>query len=136
MAVMHATTPSATAPKSLHHSRAFALLTLALLVYVSWEAFTPHPGGLSGPHIDKLLHFGAFSALAVSLALGLVPSRRSLWLATASLLAYGALIEVVQAFIPGREASVLDWLADAAGIAAGLGLVAGLRWLTLPARRR
>jgi len=135
MVVMHATAPSSTALKKPYLRRTFVLLTSVLLVYVSWEAFRPNPGGLNGPHIDKLLHFSAFVWLAISAALALIPGRRSAWRVVAGLLAYGAFIEIVQAFIPGRDASLLDLLADAAGIAAGLALVAGLRHLPGLAQR-
>ncbi len=111
------------------HRRAFVALTAVLLVYVSWEAFRSNPGGSSLEQWDKVLHFSAFCSLALSAALALAPGRRSAWVVIAGLLAYGAFIEVVQAFIPGREASVLDWLADACGIAGGLAAAAVLRRL-------
>ncbi len=134
MVVMHATSPPSHVPHRLYLRRAFALLTVVLLAYVSWEAFRANPGGLNGPHIDKLLHFSAFLALAISSSLALTPGRRSGWRVVAGLLVYGTLIEIVQAFVPGRDASVQDLLADAAGIAAGLTLCALLRRLPVPAR--
>jgi VanZ family protein len=48
------------------------------------------------------------------------------------LLAYGALIEVLQSFTPTRSAEWADLLADSAGIALGLLLVA--TWLRLARR--
>ena len=73
----------------------------------------------------------AFSTLAVTWALARSPSRRGHWAIAAWLLLYGALIEIVQAYVPGRDASWLDLMADAVGIAAGLGLVTLLRRLPL-----
>ena len=134
MSVMHATASPSHVLQQPYLRRAFALLTIVLLAYVSWEAFKANPGGLHGPRIDKLLHFSAFLSLAISSSLALVPGWRSVGQVVAGLLLYGALIEIVQAFIPGRDASVLDLLADAAGLAAGLGLFAGLRRLPVLAR--
>jgi VanZ family protein len=46
----------------------------------------------------------------------------------------GAAIEVAQGFI-GRQSDVVDLLADAAGIAVGLGIWTGLRAVHLRTRR-
>ncbi|OYU91320.1 MAG: VanZ family protein [Burkholderiales bacterium PBB5] len=82
---------------------------------------------------DKLNHASAFATLAVVVTLGW--GRR--WLRHALLLlAYGALIEVLQAMTPTRSAEWADLLADGVGLTTGLLLVAGLlaaterRWHT------
>lgn len=132
---------TSTAPANNRTSRrAFVWLTAALLVYVSWEALRSDPGGSSLSQMDKLLHFGAFMALSTASALALAPGqggalqgRRLLGLAGAWLF-YGVLIEVLQTFVPGRESSGLDVLADAVGIAAGLALAHLVR--RLPALNR
>ncbi len=65
---------------------------------------------------DKLKHFAAFGVLALFADFAF-PERR-LWPAKVlAVLAYGVLIELVQAFLPHRSASALDVLADAVGIA-------------------
>ena len=117
---MRATTPSET--EAAASRKPFAWLTAALFGYVTWEALRPNPGGSSIEHWDKLLHVLAFATLALSSALACSPSRKSDWGIAAGLLVYGALIEIVQAYVPGRDASWLDLMADAVGIAAGLGL--------------
>ena len=126
---MRATTPTET--KAAASRKPFAWLTAALFVYITWEALRPEPGGSSIDQLDKLQHFMAFSTLAVTWALARSPSRRGHWAIAAWLLLYGALIEIVQAYVPGRDASWLDLMADAVGIAAGLGLVTLLRRLPL-----
>jgi VanZ family protein len=89
-----------------------ALLVIAAL------AFGP-PVGPEGPeHLDKLNHLLAFALLTV-LAQAAYPDRPRAALRWALLLAYGLLIEVVQAFLPGRELSLLDLAADGAGILTG-----------------
>ncbi len=115
--------------------RAYVWLTAALLVYISWEALRPEPAGSGLQHLDKLLHFSAFATLALPSALALAPSRRNTWAVAAALLLYGALIEIVQTYVPGRDASWWDLLADAAGIATGLLLVGALRQLPVLQRR-
>lgn len=93
----------------------------------SWpEALTGSP--------DWVLHGSAFGLLAASVWFGcggaLWPPRgRPRWALAAFLVAvlYGALDEWHQSFIPGRHASVLDWIADGVGaaiVAIGLAVAA------------
>lgn len=69
------------------------------------------------PQSDKLLHVGFFALLWW---LGRRAGIARRWLLALALLAFGACIEVAQATLTlTREASALDLLADAAGIALG-----------------
>jgi VanZ family protein len=76
---------------------------------------------------DKTLHVAEYGGLALLLALAIaaVPSR---WRGRAALVAfavaalYAASDEFHQSFVPGRDADVLDFLADAAGAAVGAGI--------------
>jgi VanZ family protein len=102
-------------------------LALALcLVSIAVLAFAP----LSvdpGTGNDKINHLLAFAVLA-ALADGSFPGQG--WAKWATLLGYGLTIEAVQIFLPYREASGWDLLADGAGIGlyvAGARLVAALR---------
>ena len=86
---------------------------LGLTAYLSLlpQEFLP-----SGINIwDKLSHSIAFAALALSAALGW-PEKDFVRSVLLPLLLFGVFIEVVQYFIPGREFSMLDMLADAIGI--------------------
>lgn len=65
---------------------------------------------------DKVLHAGAFLVLAGLLDFSF-PATRFTAGKVATLLAYGMAIEVVQHFLPYRSFSLLDWLADAGGVA-------------------
>jgi VanZ family protein len=82
---------------------------------------------------DKLLHAVEYAGLGGLLCLALASAAprlrpRDLLLAAALLAAaYGASDEWHQSFVPGRDASALDWLADAAG--ALLGAAAGAGFL-------
>ena len=76
------------------------------------------------PEEDKLHHLIAFGALAVlACASWSVPW----WRSCLPLSALGALIELIQLYVPHRSAEVGDWLADSVGV--------GLGWYLYPAFR-
>ncbi len=72
--------------------------------------------------VDKLAHGGVYLILGLSLAWGKrrtgagVPGLLLLLMGVA----YGALDEWHQSFVPGRHSSVGDWVADSAGVMLGL----------------
>jgi VanZ family protein len=70
---------------------------------------------------DKVVHLGLYSVLGGALAWGVWKSGR--WVTPVLLLvlgfAYGALDEWHQSFVPGRDPSVGDFLADCAGVLLG-----------------
>ncbi|HYJ80644.1 MAG TPA: VanZ family protein [Longimicrobiaceae bacterium] len=95
-----------------------ALLYAAVLFVLSAQEALPAPPDI--PAFDKLEHLAAYALLGVLLARG-----GTRWpVATAWVLAlgivYGASDEIHQAFVPGRSPGVGDWLADAAGVVAGV----------------
>ncbi|HLZ32550.1 MAG TPA: VanZ family protein [Nitrospira sp.] len=75
---------------------------------------------------DKLLHLVEYAVLGVlcyrafSRAAGPGVARRAVILSIAAASFYGMTDEVHQAFVPFRESSWLDWVADTAGAAAGV----------------
>lgn len=106
---------------------AHRILFWILFVFTLANALRPGPSG--GPGLnDKLLHFLAFYVLFLSAACA-APRLHPVWIA-AALLACGAAIEIMQ-MVPliDRSASIMDLLADAAGITAALvpGAVHGWR---------
>ncbi len=113
-----------------------AFLLLAYTSAVFALSHTPRPPvpellrGLS----DKLLHALEYAPLAFlwGRVLRGSPGRRALlgW-AAAGLFGLGD--ELHQAFVPGREASLLDWGADLLGAAAG---AAALAWTLKRGARR
>ena len=68
---------------------------------------------------DKLEHGLAFGVVAVTGAVAF-PSRSSLLRLAFGLPCLGALFEILQIFVPGREAAVGDALANTIGVAIGL----------------
>lgn len=73
------------------------------------------------PHFDKFVHMSAWAMLA-SFGPLLIEGRRKQMFAALSLLGASAVIEILQAFIPLRTASVMDLAANAVGIATGTGV--------------
>lgn len=118
-----------------------------LLFAVYWATLfvlTHVPVAIESPvrHFDKIVHFLAYAGLGAGMIV-VLPSawRRSvlgLLLVIAAACLYGVVDEVIQGFVPGRTADVVDWCADAAGASVGATLawtVAGLtrRWRRNPA---
>ena len=86
------------------------------------------------PFQDKLLHALVYALLAILFRRALRlrgPARLAEWTPWVALLltsAYGASDETHQWFVPGRQAEVLDWVADSAGGALALALSG--KWTT------
>lgn len=79
-------------------------------------------------HSDKILHGGEYGILALLLYLGVrVGSRKAARLGqTASILGsmvYGAMDELHQGFVPGRQRDIFDLMADVAGAVCAMALV-------------
>lgn len=98
---------------------AWRAVLAVLLGAVAWLAWTPDTQPLPTTGWDKANHLLAFIALAVAGRFGFPGQGPRLLAPAAALLAFGALIEVVQTGVPGRSAEWADLLADLAGIAAG-----------------
>ena len=110
-------------------SRLLLLCRLALFAAVVFTfAMAVLPPG-DGPELlpwDKAQHFLAFYVLA-GLGAAAFP-RQALWAPAVGLLAFGGLIELVQALpMVGRDSDFGDWVADAVGVAFALGPL-GLGW--------
>ena len=93
---------------------AFGFCVLAVLVLALMPTDVPMPS----TGWDKSNHLLAFSVMAL-LGRRAYPGRTMALFA--GLLAYGALIEVLQFFTPNRSADWQDIVADAVGLASGWG---------------
>jgi VanZ family protein len=73
-------------------------------------------------HADKLVHVGLFAILGIVGKHGWLRAdqRRRV---VVFLLGFGVFTEALQLLVPGRSASMGDWLADAIGVALGSGFV-------------
>ncbi len=76
---------------------------------------------------DKLAHLGLYGVFGVLLGrAGGLTGASSLALLACGLV-YAASDELHQAWVPGRTPDAVDWMADAAGLAAGVYLPQALR---------
>jgi len=99
---------------------AWRIAFLLCLIAVLTLSLVPSPPESLTTGWDKTNHLLGFSVLAV-LGCWSYPARIAGVLM--ALLAYGALIEGLQALTPHRFAEWSDWLADGLGLALGWGLV-------------
>lgn len=105
-------------------TRTAQLLFWAAALFALVMALLPHPPEVPGNPNDKVQHIMAFACLGV---LGRIAFPRFATLSLiASLSAFGAVIEVLQAIpVLHRDSDPLDWLADT--VACTL-VVLALRW--------
>lgn len=102
--------------------RAFWIALLATLALaVAALALTPHPPSTLATGWDKLDHVLAFAALAFCAQQAAQGSRWPAPAWQALVLAWGVLIELAQTQVPGRHGDWPDLLADAVGMALGVG---------------
>ena len=90
---------------------------VAYAVLIAFVSLQPDAGS-SMESYDKgahLLAYGIFAALAHRMNL----SGRHFVLVCIGIVAYSAMLEVAQSFVPGREMSALDLFANALGVAFG-----------------
>lgn len=99
--------------------RAFSWVLLfaymGLIFYMSSQSTLPIP--MRFPYEDKVLHFLAYNLLAflAAHAVSQGTHKRRFWVAFAVASLYGISDEVHQYFVPGRDCSAVDWLADSFG---------------------
>jgi VanZ family protein len=99
----------------------FSILISAGILYLSLANASnfQEPSFLNIPHLDKIVHFGMYFSLSVSI---FVENRKSINSLEKSLLvslipfAYGILMEILQMFTTTRSASLGDGIADLTGI--------------------
>ncbi|WGZ91069.1 MAG: VanZ family protein [Candidatus Thiocaldithrix dubininis] len=94
--------------------RPLRFMTWSLLALGLGIAALPHMPEMNVSHADKYMHMLAFFGFAFLLD---ISDTRSFWrYKVPILLGYGALIEIIQAFLPWRSFDPLDWVADASGV--------------------
>ena len=100
-------------------------LLLFALYWATLFVLTHVPISVQSPvrHFDKVVHFLAYAGLGAGM-ICVMPSawRRSVFgllAAVGAACLYGVIDEVIQGFVPGRTADLLDWCADAAGATVG-----------------
>lgn len=88
-----------------------------LIFYLSAQEPEEIPVPPLFPHQDKVMHLVEYAPLGWLSLKAFMPLTPAVFLASVGFsLAYAASDEVHQSFVPGREASIMDWVADAVGI--------------------
>ena len=90
----------------------------ALVIWLSVQAPGEGPGL---PIWDKLQHFMAYAALGFTGSLGFSGKKPTIALAL-GLVLLGAALEVAQSYVPARDMSLGDGIADLLGVIFGVGL--------------
>ncbi|MFN4057572.1 MAG: VanZ family protein [Roseinatronobacter sp.] len=116
--------------------RVTIILTCLGIIFATALLLMPVMGNGVARIPDKLAHALLFSGVALPTLI--LPARRWAWV-IAGLAVYGGTIELVQPYF-GREASLLDWLANLAGLAMAIAIAPilrrGLVWVTTPRRHQ
>lgn len=82
------------------------------------------------PYMDKIVHFGIFGVLGFLIT---YEQRRAQLITLILCALYGAMIEVIQLFLPWRSFEWADMLADTLGAIAG---ILAAKWLISYARKQ
>ena len=99
----------------------FAFVSIAgLIIYLSLIPHLPLP---DVSNVDKVEHFLAYFALQVSGGIGFKRAT-SVWFVSIFCICLGLSMEIAQLYVPGREASVADIIANLAGITLALAILA------------
>lgn len=99
-------------------SKYFIFIFFICLILVEFLALTPNSPKIIVNIWDKFNHFFAFSVLFILLKFGFINLKYSI--SALILLAFGIQVEIAQNFIPNREFSILDIVADFCGIICGI----------------
>jgi VanZ family protein len=103
-----------------YHAYIYRLLAIGwMLLIFLLSSRSSLPTGLLFPGADLLAHAAVYGILSMFLALSFVPPQVASWnrvlLLTVLVTVYGVTDEYHQSFVPGRDASPWDVLADGAG---------------------
>ena len=114
-----------------------ALATVSLVPGRQWSALAATPLGRT---LNNLLHVPAYGGLAW-LCAGVFAAYAGPWHRTRAILAgaaaaiaFGALLELAQGIVPGRQGTVADMLLNAAGAAAAAVVIAAQPGIILSKR--
>ena len=101
--------------------RCMSIVVALSIFMLSSRSKLPLPDSTLFPGMDKVLHALAFGCFAFSFSYWLGRDRWKAKPAVCVLIVciaaacYGASDEIHQMFVPGRDASIYDWIADCTG---------------------
>lgn len=102
----------------MHIKNIFRIIFFIYLSLILYLAVTSQEIEVVKNSLDKLNHFAAFFVLYVLLTFAF--ANISIFYRFVISLAFGFFIEVIQYFLPNREFSLFDILADIVGICLGI----------------
>jgi len=105
------------------------MIQIALIGYILLVialSLIPTPVASSGMYSDKIAHLLAYGVMGVLAFLSVRTKKRRIYLFIV-IFSLGLILEILQNYIPGRDMSLLDILANTGG--SGLGYLLG--WLIL-----
>ena len=102
--------------------RSCFVLLVAYAGILAWLSLTPGSDSTPYfPHDDKVMHFFAYCLFSL-ICIPFMETRFSIVIVALSVFFFGTFMEIGQSFVPMREASLLDLLANT------LGMLAGIYW--------
>jgi VanZ family protein len=108
-------------------ARRRVVFALCLAVMTGGTHWPSELGGVQTDHLDKIVHFAAFTVLGWLAAWAFDFGKRSrierFAVILFSIALYAALDEITQPYV-GRQCDPLDWLADIAGAMGGMAIYA------------
>lgn len=99
-------------------NKLFLVLFIILIIAITVLSLLPPKSDLELGKSDKINHFLAYAIL--SLNFGFISTKiRSYFVGIPIFIAYGLLMEFFQGFVPGRDPSFYDALANSLGVFSG-----------------
>ncbi len=95
------------------------IIIFIFLIITYYSLRLPDPKSLTVHINDKLGHFLAYASLAINVLLVCNLVKEKL-IGIILMISYGFLMEFFQGFVPGRDPSFLDMIANSSGILVGL----------------
>ena len=102
-------------------NKLYILSFSAVLIGIGVLSLMPPSSGIELGDHDKWNHFIAYSTLALNWTI-LKSNQKVFWLGLGACFLYGLILEFLQGFVPGRESSIMDALANTCGILIGSAL--------------
>jgi VanZ family protein len=99
-------------------NKLYILSFAVVLIGIGVLSLMPPSSGIELGEHDKWNHFIAY--LVLSLNWSLIENKSKVfWIGIIACFLYGMLLEYLQGFVPGRESSIMDALANTGGIGTG-----------------
>jgi VanZ family protein len=92
------------------------VIFIAYVLLVIFVSLLPQPAGIGGGNLDKIVHVSLYFVMGVLayIAFNTLGKRIVMFV---FMLLLGISLELFQKYIPGRDASIYDALANASGLA-------------------